>query len=700
MNRKILRPRKPNVNYQNSSPILSSLSISPKPIEKKCAKRRITADHSPRNCPAPQLSLQPTTLQQIPTVLPEASQSIPEPPPVMLELDDNYSSSDEAYTPVSGSITNDHSPRRPKKNGKKPIQIPSDLPKLPTFTPLQSIVASHKAWNRLPISFAQLDKIEPIQIFNLFLTDSIMEQLVTNTNAYAEYQLKGPEKDRQRDWWPVTGKELRCWLAIQIHMGLLGVPPERYWMKDGTYLPKEGLPPAAYLGKTRFQEIRRFFHVSPHDSPSTSESSEGGSSLPLWHSKVDLLLNQLRSFSQQYRVPGTNVTIDEAMILFTGRSIHITKMPNKPISQGYKFFCLAEKGYVWEFHPSSNAVGGDPVDVESRLLPLTDTGKMVHHMVRYLRLRHRKLSFNIYMDNFFTTQPLLAELRRMGVGACGTCRPHFRGFPKELRVGKKAKLPYHFRNGAVIDGVAVLLWMDSAPVTMMSTIHPLSGEESLVSKMRKHPGNKSTNAQGANSVFLPGERQKELDIPVIVHEYNLHKVGVDVADQYRTYFDTQLISRRNWYPLFYWILETALINSLIIYRDLPDNKSKHIDHFDFCLSIVRALLDADSTPTKKNSTRAAASSNITRAVSATQTAQSPLPTRRVTKSTPLPLSRRIPGIHSPLWMESRADCFLCRWRRSQGGDGEPMKTSIKCEDCNEALCFTPQRNCFYEFHHM
>ena len=102
-------------------------------------------------------------------------------------------------------------------------------------------------------------------------------------------------------------------------------------------------------------------------------------------------------FSQQYQVPGSNVTIDEAMILFTGREIHITKMPNKPISQEYKFFCRAVKGDVWEFHPSSNAVGRDP--------------------------------------------------------------------------------------------------------------------------------------------------------PVIVHAYNQHKVGVDVADQYQTYFDTQLISRRNWYPL-------------------------------------------------------------------------------------------------------------------------------------------------------
>ena len=122
-------------------------------------------------------------------------------------------------------------------------------------------------------------------------------------------------------------------MPIQIHMGLIGVPPERYWMKDGVYLPKDELPPAADLGKTRFQEICCFFHVSPYNSP--TETPEG---LPCWHSKVDILLEQLQFFSQQYRVPGSNVIIDEAMILFTGRSIHITKMPNKPISQGYKFF--------------------------------------------------------------------------------------------------------------------------------------------------------------------------------------------------------------------------------------------------------------------------------------------------------------------------------------------------------------------------
>jgi len=122
-----------------------------------------------------------------------------------------------------------------------------------------------------------------------------MGQLVTNTNSYAQQQFLGPEKEQQRSWQPVTAQDLYLGLAIQIHMGLIGVPPERYRMKDGVHFPKDGLPPAAYLGKTHFQEIRRFFHLSPYNSP--TETPEG---LPCWHSKVDSLLEQLRFFLQQY----------------------------------------------------------------------------------------------------------------------------------------------------------------------------------------------------------------------------------------------------------------------------------------------------------------------------------------------------------------------------------------------------------------
>jgi len=118
----------------------------------------------------------------------------------------------------------------------------------------------------LPISFCKLDAITPSQIFTLFLTHSIMGQLVGNTNSYAQQQLLGLEKEQQHSWQPVTAQELYLWLAIQIHMCLVGVPPERYLMKDGVDLPKDVLPPAAYIGKTRIQEIHHFFHISPYIS--------------------------------------------------------------------------------------------------------------------------------------------------------------------------------------------------------------------------------------------------------------------------------------------------------------------------------------------------------------------------------------------------------------------------------------------------
>jgi hypothetical protein len=164
----------------------------------------------------------------------------------MLSLDDNYSSSEKAYIEPAASITTDHSAKRHKKALKKPSQNLSDLPELPAFNPLQYIVPLQNAWNRLAISFCELDAITPIRIFNLFLTNSIMGQLVANTNSYAQQQFLVPEEERQSYWQPVTAQELHLWLAIQIHMGL--IPPERYCITDGVCLPKDGLPPAAYFG--------------------------------------------------------------------------------------------------------------------------------------------------------------------------------------------------------------------------------------------------------------------------------------------------------------------------------------------------------------------------------------------------------------------------------------------------------------------
>ena len=78
-----------------------------------------------------------------------------------------------------------------------------------------------------------------------------------------------------------------------------------------------------------------------------------------------------------------------------------------------------------------------------------------------------------------------------------------------------------------------------------------------------------------------------------------------------------LISRCNWYLLFYWILETALIKSPIIYWDLPAIKESTVEHFDFRLSIVHDIMQAGSLPRMKSPSCFLASQKITRLPQAT-----------------------------------------------------------------------------------
>jgi len=240
MSREALRPLNLNVNYLPPPLILSSAPSSPKNVKKQSAKSRIMDNHSGPKCTSSKPPPPATVAQDRPVIIPDVSSLTAEAPPAMLNLDDNYSSSDEAYIEPAGWITAGHSARRRKKTLTKPIQNLPDLRKLPTRDPSQLVVPPHKAWNHLLVSFSELDAITPIQIFNLFLINSIMGQLVANTNSYAQQPLLGPEKEGGRSWQPVTAQDLYLWLAIQIHMGLIGVPPERYWINDGISKMKFG----------------------------------------------------------------------------------------------------------------------------------------------------------------------------------------------------------------------------------------------------------------------------------------------------------------------------------------------------------------------------------------------------------------------------------------------------------------------------
>jgi hypothetical protein len=62
--------------------------------------------------------------------------------------------------------------------------------------------------------------------------------------------------------------------------------------------------------------------------------------------KLSLLFEVLHHQFQTYMILGQNISFDKIMVLFTGRSQHILKIKNKPISEGFKIWALYNYSYT------------------------------------------------------------------------------------------------------------------------------------------------------------------------------------------------------------------------------------------------------------------------------------------------------------------------------------------------------------------
>ena len=87
----------------------------------------------------------------------------------------------------------------------------------------------------------------------------------------------------------------------------------------------------------------------------------------------------------------------------------------------------------------------------------------------------------------------------------------------------------------------------------------------FIARQRKRPAKISTSAQIVCLVFRDNPT-KELEIPIFIDDYNHNMGGVDIANQLRESFETHKTTLRNWWPLFYWLIDVIVINSYRLYR--------------------------------------------------------------------------------------------------------------------------------------
>ena len=340
----------------------------------------------------------------------------------------------------------------------------STLPQyIPDFEPIR-----RRGMREAQVQLGHIEDSSFASIFTQFFDRAMLETIIANTNAYALSKDAG----QGRPWTNLVMKELHIFLAILIYLGLYpqnGI--EELWNTDST-------GPVHEISKEitlkRFQQIKRYLHISkPQDNNLQSHNPQGNNSqvnIPQannpqvnnhlannsqannsqvkknpYYTKVEPLLSHICDTSKKLYIPSSNVSVDEMMVRFSGRSNHTIRIRGKPTPEGYKIFALCDHGYTYTFLPSSRVYKNEEVSIVDGN---TYTGSVVLHLA--LQLPYKRKPFNIFMDNYFSSIPLFAWLRRNNIGACGTVRAASRGFPKELKVPKRAKLEWNYQTGRVV----------------------------------------------------------------------------------------------------------------------------------------------------------------------------------------------------------------------------------------------------------
>jgi len=181
--------------------------------------------------------------------------------------------------------------------------------------------------------------------------------------------------------------------------------------------------------------------------------------------RVRPLIDQIIANTNSFYSPPKELTLDESMISFNGRSKFKVYMPLKPIKYGFKAYTLTSATEPIVLNLSFYDGESKPLEntVSQLLLPFEGEGHVV------------------YMDRFYTSPLVFKTLEQMGFGACGTCMTNRLHLTEEIKKKTENLNPREYCYFKAED-LLLSVWRDSKIVACylrFITLHRglLRGEE-------------------------------------------------------------------------------------------------------------------------------------------------------------------------------------------------------------------------------
>lgn len=424
--------------------------------------------------------------------------------------------------------------------------------------------------------------ITPLGAWKRFFPDSVLQQVVDETNSYATklqqstvrppWALSGewPRK-YVKSFQPTNVSEMRVFFAAHYLFGLKKLPAhEEHWSMDPDYR-SESL--ANRMSRNRFDVLRALLHLQSEDLDKETTP------------KIGRWLDQFRARCEAEYHPLCEIAHDEQTVKHKGKWTNMTfQNKNKPAGQGFRIYSFNDRtGYTWTFTLDTRR--GSRTGIIADIL--------FSHAAKLSKIAE---GHKLHMDNLFVTPANLTTLRdTYKINACGTWRTNH-GFPKCLKELSHT-LEKQFLNQKGMMGWASnpekklvgWVWVDSGVCKFLTTFHDgVVRPDGHV--LRREPGK-----QGRTQIVAPE----------VAVEYNKYMGAVDTCDQLREHLSCQQgRNKKWWWPLFLWTLDVGGINAWVVYQDClgVDAPIKH--RRQFLKQLYEQLLqesqvDADLRPTKR-----------------------------------------------------------------------------------------------------
>ncbi|EAR82574.2 PiggyBac-like protein Tpb2p (macronuclear) [Tetrahymena thermophila SB210] len=403
----------------------------------------------------------------------------------------------------------------------------------------------------------------PYHLFRMFFDDRIYKLIIEETNRYKHQKYQEallnlpPDKTLPKEAMDIDSIDLDAYLSILIFMGVQRMKSVKDYWKRKNYINSEI---ACIMKYSRFEQIDKHLHLADNEDPKIRSDPIG---------KVRQYMDYLNENFKKYYYPGEFLAIDEGMIPFNGKVAFKVYNPDKPDKFGIKEYvcCDSQNAYTLE----SQLYYGNHENEEFPEITLSKTNEVVMNLLKDYEGRFHK----VVMDNYYNSPTLFYLMKQKSFGALGT-----------MRIGRLKLPPYLLSQIMEVHQNKVLSYIQG-DINLAIFFRGTNDKEiCLMSNFIDQKKVKDDFWRVLAYVKEDRDIFKEQNLQSAY--YNKYKGGVDRRNSYLAAYRN---CRKNikWYrPVFYRMLDNAIVNAFILYNFNLSPKYK-ISQKEFRIQLFKEL---------------------------------------------------------------------------------------------------------------